>query len=162
MVHDRFHDQSRPPTLGGRKKGGDQAIGRSRGGKSTKVHLVVDALGLPVAFTLTAGQKHDAPPALDLLKELGELRCVLADKAYDSNVIRGWLQDQGCDVCIPDAGNRIRPIPHDEHLYKSRAEVECTFGLLKQFRRFATRYEKTLRNYAAIVSLACACCWLRI
>ena len=162
VVHDRLHHQSRPPTFGGRKKGGDQGIGRSRGGKSTKVHLVVDALGLPVAFTLTPGQKHDAPPAVDLLSSVGELHCVLADKAYDSNEIRALLQDQGCDPCIPGRSNRIRPVPYDAHLYKARAEVECTFNLLKQFRRFATRYEKTMRNYAAIVSLACVCCWLRI
>ena len=47
-------------------------------------------------------------------------------------------------------------------LYKERAAVECAFNLLKQARRFATRYEKTLRNYAAVVAIGCALLWLRI
>jgi transposase len=53
-------------------------------------------------------------------------------------------------------------LPHDKDLYEARSEVECTFGLLKQARRFATRYEKTLRNYAAVVAIGCALLWLRI
>ena len=48
------------------------------------------------------------------------------------------------------------------YLYKARSEIECTFNLLKQARRFATRYEKTLRNYAAVVAIGCARLWLRI
>jgi putative transposase len=63
---------------------------------------------------------------------------------------------------IPSQGNRVRALPYDKHLDKSRSEVECTFNLLKQARRFATRYEKTLRNYAAVVALGCAVLWLRI
>jgi len=53
-------------------------------------------------------------------------------------------------------------MPLDTELYKARSEIECTFNLLKQFRRFATRYEKTLRNYASVVSIACSFLWLRI
>lgn len=111
---------------------------------------------------MTGGERHDGVPALELFERCPSLRCVLADKAYDSNRIRSYLRDRGSDVCIPDAGSRIRPLPHDKQLYKARSEVECTFSLLKQFRRFATRYEKTLRNYTAIVSLCCSLLWLRI
>jgi transposase len=63
---------------------------------------------------------------------------------------------------IPSKANRIPALPHDKDLYKARSEVECTFNLLKHARRFATRYEKTLRNYTAVVAIGCAMLWLRI
>lgn len=87
---------------------------------------------------------------------------MLADRAYDSNAIRAQLAEMGAVVVIPSKINRVVPIPHDKELYKARSAIECTFSLLKQSRRFATRYEKTLRNFASIVALACALCWLRI
>jgi transposase len=63
---------------------------------------------------------------------------------------------------IPSNGSRASKLPYDKQLYKSRSDIECTFNLLKQARRFATRYEKTLRNYAAVVALGCALLWLRV
>jgi transposase len=63
---------------------------------------------------------------------------------------------------IPSNGSRAQRLPLDEELYKARTEIECTFSLLKQARRFATRYEKTLRNYAAVVAVGCAQLWLRL
>ena len=89
-------------------------------------------------------------------------RCLLADKAYDSNAIRRQLASMGCRVVIPSNKARKPPLPHDCELYKARSAVECTFALFKQSRRFATRYEKTLRNYTAVVLLCCIKCWLRI
>ena len=52
--------------------------------------------------------------------------------------------------------------PYEKELYKARSEIERTFNLLEQARRFATRYEKTLRNYASVVAIGCALLWLRI
>jgi transposase len=124
------------------------------------VHLVVDALGLPVAFEITEGQCHDSRSAKELVAKV-MTRCLLADKAYDSNDFRGALAEQGCVPVIPSNGSRSTKLPYDKDLYKARAEVECTFSLLKQARRFATRYEKTLRNYAAVVTIGCALLWLR-
>jgi transposase len=72
------------------------------------------------------------------------------------------LDYQGCLPVIPSNGSRAGKLPYDEQLYKCRSEIECTFNLLKQARRFATRYEKTLRNYAAVVALGCALLWLRV
>lgn len=89
-------------------------------------------------------------------------RCLLADKAYDSNDFRATLGRQGCLAVIPSNGSRAEKVPYDKELYKARSEIECTFSLLKQARRFATRYEKTLRNYASVVALGCALLWLRI
>lgn len=107
------------------------------------------------------GERHDSQPAPALLDRSAP-SCLLADKAYDSNAIREQLEALGCQAVIPSRRGRIRPIPHDVDLYKARSEIECTFGFLKQARRFATRYEKTLRNYAAMVALGCCLCWLRI
>jgi transposase len=83
-------------------------------------------------------------------------------KAYDSDAFREALELQGCLPVIPSNGSRARKLQYDKGLYKARAEIECTFNLLKQARRFATRYEKTLRNYSAVVALGCALLWLRV
>lgn len=122
---------------------------------------MVDALGLPMAFELTEGQRHDSQPAPQLIEQCPP-RCLLADKAYDSDALRAQLQRVGSDVVIPSKSNRVEPKPWDRDLYKARSEIECTFNLLKQARRFATRYEKTLRNYAAVVAIGCVVLWLRI
>ena len=87
---------------------------------------------------------------------------MLADKAYDSGDFRSALAEQNCTPVIPSNGSRAEKLPYDKELFKARSEVECTFNLLKQARRFATRYEKTLRNYASVVAIGCALLWLRI
>ena len=89
-------------------------------------------------------------------------RCLLADKAYDSDEFRSELDKRNCVAVIPSNGSRAGRLPYDKELYKARSEIECTFSLLKQARRFATRYEKTLRNYAAVVAIGCALLWLRV
>lgn len=122
---------------------------------------MVDALGLPLRFEITEGHRHDIRPAQGLLSQVGS-RCLLADKAYDSDDLRNALAAQGASAVIPSKTSRAQRLPHDEELYKARSEIECTINLLKQARRFATRYEKTLRNYAAVVALGCALLWLRI
>lgn len=145
----------------GGKGAAQRAIGRSRGGLTTKAHLMVDALGLPVAFEITEGQRHDNQAAPTLIARTMPT-CLLGDKGYDSNAIRSQLDTIGCAVVIPSTASRIPALPYDKELYKARSEVECTFNLLKQARRFATRYEKTLRNYAAVVTLGCVMLWLRL
>jgi transposase len=156
------HDQPSASARVRRKRGpAVQGIGRSRGGLSTKVHLLVDAVGLPLAFKITEGQRHDILPAKELVGRVLS-RCLLADKAYDSRAFRDALDAQNCAQVIPWNRSRAERRPHDKELYKARSEIECTFNLLKQARRFATRYEKTLRNYAAVVAISCAMLWLRI
>jgi transposase len=162
VAEHRQHDEPSAPACS-RWKGGPElhGIGRSRGGATTKVHLVVDALGLPLAFEVTEGQRHDLVPAPSLV-ERTQPRCLLADKAYSSHAFRTLLDQLNCESVIPSSSSWIDPPPYDKELYKARSEVECTFNLLKQARRFATRYEKTLRNYAAVVAIGCALLWLRI
>ena len=125
------------------------------------MHLVVDALGLPLDFEITGGQRHDSVPA-PVLVDRTKPKCLLADRAYDGDAFRQQLRGMQCEPVIPGKRNRVVPTPYDQHKYKSRVDVECTFNLLKQARRFATRYEKTLRNYAAVVAIGCAMLWLRI
>ncbi len=125
------------------------------------MHLVVDALGLPLIYEITEGQRHDSQPAKELLSKAAS-RGLLADKAYDSDDLRNALTAQGCSSVIPSKASRAQRLPYDKELYKARSEIECTFSLLKQARRFATRYEKTLRNYGAVVALGCALLWPRI
>src|ERR1044071_3586460 len=132
MAQPRQHHQPRTPTRGGRQRGAAaHGIGRSRGGLSTKVHLVVDALGLPLAFEITEGQRHDSKPAAELVARV-ESECLLADKAYDCNKFRDALAAQACPPVIPS--NRSLTT---RSCTKTRSEIECTFNLLKQARRFA-------------------------
>ena len=113
------------------------------------MHLVVDALGLPLTFEVTEGQQHDSRPAkAPIGRALSS--CLLADKAYDSDEFRAVLAGRDCTAVIPSNASRAQKLLYDRELYKARSEIECTFNLLKQARRFATRYEKTLCNYAAV------------
>src|SRR4051812_4103825 len=85
---------------------------------STKVHLVVDALGLPVIFEIAEGQRHDSQPAKELISRAAS-RCLLADKAYDSDDLRNALTAQGCSPVIPSKASRAQRLPYDKELYKS-------------------------------------------
>jgi transposase len=118
-------------------------------------------LGLPLAFEVTEGHRHDIVPAPGLVRRTRP-RCLLGDKAYSSHAFRALLAEMHCQPVIPSQSSWSSAPEYDEELYKARSEVECTFNLLKQARRFATRYEKTLRNYAAVVAIGCVMLWLRI
>jgi transposase len=127
---------------------------------STKIHLAVRGLGCPVRFTLTAGQKGDAPQAAALL-EGAPAEFIIGDTAYDADHIRQAAAKKGAQAVIPNNPSRAIKHPLDKHLYKQRHLVECCFSKLKQFRRIATRYEKTAQNYLAIVTIAAIVLWLR-
>ena len=137
-----------------------QAIGRSRGGLSSKLHLAVRGLGCPVRFVLTAGQVGDVTEAGRMLEGLAA-EVVIADTAHDADHVPDAVATKGAEAVIPSNPARARRLPLDEHLYKERHVVECCIGKLKQFRRVATRYEKTARNYLAVVTIAAIVLWLR-
>ena len=109
---------------------------------------------------LTAGHRGDAPQAAALL---GEDRpgIVLADAAYDADHIRVALDRIGARAVIPNNPSRTKKHPFDRHLHRERHLIECCFAKLKQFRRVATRYEKTARNYLAIAAIAATLLWIR-
>jgi transposase len=120
----------------------------------------VRGLGCPVGFVLTGGQKGDAPQAGALL-EAAPAEFVIADAAYDADHIREAAAEKGAQTVIPNNPSRSLKYPLDKHLYAPRHLIECCFSKLKQFRRVATRYEKTARNYLAIVTIAATVLWLR-
>lgn len=122
--------------------------------------MAVRGLGCPVRFVLTAGQKGDAPQAATLMDD-APADFVIADAAYDADHIRDAAAEKGAEAVIPNNPSRSLKCPLDEHLYAQRHLVECCISKLKQFRRVATRYEKTARNYLAIVTIAATVLWLR-
>jgi len=122
--------------------------------------MAVRGLGCPVRFTLTAGQKGDAPQAAALIEGL-PAEVVMADTAYDADALRQLIVDKGAVAVIPNNPSRTFKHRLDKQLYAQRHLVECCFSKLKQFRRVATRFEKTARNYRAVVTLAAIVLWLR-
>jgi transposase len=113
-----------------------------------------------VRLVLTAGQKGDAPQAEPLIEGL-PAEAVMADTAYDSDRLRQAIADKGAQAVIPNNPSRAKKHALDKHLYAQRHLIECCFSKLKQFRRVATRYEKTARNYLAVITLAAIALWLR-
>ena len=111
-------------------------------------------------FTLTAGQKGDAPQAAALIEGLAA-EVIMADTAYDADHLRHAIAAKGALAVIPNNPSRALKYPLDKHLYAQRHLVECCFSKLKQFRRVATRFEKTARNYRAVVTLAAIILWMR-
>lgn len=127
---------------------------------STKIHAVVDALGNPLAFKLTAGQEHDLVGADALLPQIAA-NTLIADKAYDADErVIDRLAEAGKTAVIPPRRNRTTPRDFDKHLYQARHLIENFFCKLKQFRAIATRYDKTARNFLAAIHLAAAIIWL--
>lgn len=127
---------------------------------STKIHLAVRGLGCPIGFHLTGGHKGDVPQAASLV-EGQSAEIVLADAAYDADHFRKLIAAMDAVAVIPNNPSRTAKHPFDRQLYKERHLIECCFSKLKQFRRVATRYEKTAQNYRAVVTLAATILWLR-
>jgi len=153
----RAHQHS----AGARKtKGVTQAIGRSRGGLTTKIHMIVDALGNPLAFSLTGGQVADITQAETLTAQV-QPEAVLADKGYDADVYIASLRARAIQPVIPPKTNRTNKRVCDFALYRERNLVERFFQFIKHFRGIATRYEKTARNFAAGLHLVCTLAWLK-
>lgn len=122
--------------------------------------MAVRGLGCPVRLVLTAGHKGDAPQA-DALVEGLAADFVMADTAYDSDRLRNAIADKGATAVIPNNPSRAQKHPLDKHLYAERHLIECCFSKLKQFRRVATRFEKTAKHYLAVVTLAATVLWVR-
>ncbi|MFJ6754657.1 IS5 family transposase [Streptomyces sp. NPDC091273] len=175
---------------GARKKGrlapgepADHALGRSRGGLSTKVHLAADGGARPLAFTVTAGQAGDAPAFERVMSHIRVPRngpgrprtrplAVLADRAYSSRAIRSYLRRRGIRTVIPQPSDQIshrlrrgrnggRPPGFDRDAYKQRNTVERCINRLKQWRGLATRTDKLAIAYQAALHLAGILIWTR-
>lgn len=138
-----------------------QAIGKSRGGNTTKIHMAVDAYGLPIEFLITGGEVHDSKAAPALIELLPTSDYLIADKGYDSEPLREQIRDKNTIPVIPRKCNsKIGNADIDWCLYKYRHLVENVFARLKHFRAIATRYDKLKRNYQGMLALACSFLWL--
>jgi len=141
--------------------GYDENIGKSRAGNTSKVHLSVNAYGLPEVFTITGGHINDCTEAPTLIEIIDAAQVLTSDKGYDSQIIRDKGEALGMSAIILRRKNSIKGNKGlDWHLYKLRHLVENAFARLKHYRAVATRYDKLARNYESIVSLACAFLWL--
>lgn len=147
----------------------DHALGRSRGGFSSKIHIACDGNGLPLCFHLTAGQTHESS-ILDellgiadeqLLDEDGERIAwpfaMGGDKGYRANWIDEYLLDLGITPVIPSKENEdrdARPVEFDKDAYRRRNIIERLIGWLKESRRIFSRFEKTAKNFGGMITLA--------
>lgn len=157
-----------------RKKGDpeepeDHALGRSRGGWGTKVHLVTDGRGLPLAAVVTPGQAHESKSfeeSLDAVRiphsGVGRPRrrpaALAADKGYSFRRIRRWLHRHKIEPVIPQRSNQVGRVGghrgFDHAKYRQRNVVERCVNWLKDCRRVATRFEKLAVNYLGMIELA--------
>ncbi|WP_405862671.1 IS5 family transposase [Streptomyces sp. NBC_00090] len=166
---------------GARKGGRDPALGRSRGGLTSKIHLACDGRGRPLAFVLTGGNTNDCPRFTAVMEAIRVPRIgpgrprirpahVLGDKGYSSKAIRTWLRRRGIAHTIPERADQVRnrarrgsrggrPPAFDREAYWHRNVVERCFNRLKQWRGIATRYDKTAESYKAAVALASLLMW---
>src|SRR5688572_1026237 len=129
-----------------------EALGRSRGGFSTKVHVCCDALGNPRRILLTAGQSSDYLQAEALLGT-DKPKAVVADKGYDGNSFTQVIDALGAEVVIPSRSNAKQPRLIDWNLYKDRNKIERFFNRIKHYRRIATRYDKNAACFQAFLHL---------
>lgn len=130
-----------------------EALGRSRGGFSTKLHVACDGLGKPVKIILTPGQDHDVTQGPALIAD-SDAKKVIADKGYDSAVFIAEIEARDAEAVIPPRSNRLEHRDYDKEEYKKRNIVERFVNVIKQCRRVATRYEKTARNFLGVVAFA--------
>ena len=131
-----------------------------RGGFSTKIHALCDALGNPLRFILSPGQPSDYKQALNLRQGF-QADAVLVDRSYDADYLIQAIHESEAETVIPARKNRKQPRQYDSWLYTERNLVECLFNKLKNFRRVATRYDKTNTAYLSFIHLAGIYLWLK-
>jgi len=140
------------------------ALGRSRGGFSTKLHLLTDGQGIPLAVTATPGQRNEGPEfpnlidasLVNMFRKANRPEAIAGDKAYNTKKIRAIIKKLEIKDVIPKNSNQIRDPNFDKPAYKLRNIVERSIGWIKENRRIATRYEKIIDNYIAMVHIAIA------
>jgi transposase len=162
-VSDRQYNRESPPRGQRRKRGEqNQAIGISRGGRSTKIHAIVDSKGRPLNFTVTGGQVHDSQVVGEVLDTPRPPLAVTADKAYDSEKVRQQIKDEGALPVIPSRSNASKKAYCPKRFYRRRHKIENYFCRIKDWRRIATRYDKLARNFLAAAILVAALYWIKL
>lgn len=147
---DSTHSKAHRSAGGGKGGAYLQAIGQSRGGRTSKLHALSDGLGRPLALLLTAGNINDISVARALLQRVGPVRRLIADRGYDANHLRRFLAERRAEAVIPSTTSRRAPIPYDTVAYRDRNRIGRMWCRLKDWRRLATRYDKLARNYLSV------------
>ena len=160
MAHDRCQPLQGSPPCRRRARGQSRHEPYKRG-LNTKIHLAVDAHGMPIRAVITEGTRADCAEA-DKLIDGFQMAHLLADKGYDSDAIVVRVEAQGAKAVIPPRKNRKQLREYDKHLYKLRHLVENAFLHLKRWRGIATRYAKNLSSFVAAVQIRCLTLWLAI
>ena len=146
----------------GGKGGPAQALGRSRGGFSTKINARTSAEGLPIGVVITPGQAHDVTAFPALMQEIDcDPEQMLGDKGYDSEAVRNDIEERGGEAAIPSTATRKIQHAVDKALYALRNRIERFFNRAKNSRRVATRYDKLIESFAAFVLLAGIQIWIK-
>jgi len=145
-----------------KKNGGqaEQALGRSRGGFSTKIHATVDGLGYPLRLVLTPGQRHDIIKAYELIVDL-DFDFVIADRSYGAKDFLEAIRASGAEAVIPPKKNAKEPHEYAAWRYRERHLIECFIGKIKHFRRIFSRFDKLARCYLGFLQFVSALIWLR-
>ena len=158
-------DDRRKPHQGtsprGRGKGWKPGYVPDKRGLNTKLHLAVDANGMPVRVLVTEGTRADCKEAVHLIEGISA-EVLLADRGYDTNDILAYAVSAGMAVVIPPKKNRKEQREYDKYLYKLRHLVENCFLILKRWRGIATRYAKTSDAFIAAVQIRCIAIWAAI
>jgi transposase len=147
---------------GPQKNGGqaEQALGRSRGGFSAKIHLAVDGLGNPLRLHLTAGQRHHIIKAHDLTVDLA-FDHLIADRSYGAKDLGEQLIARGIEVVIPPNKNAKQPREYDAWPYRERHLMEGFIGKFKHFRRVFSRFDTLAGRYWGFLQLTTTLIWVR-
>jgi transposase len=153
----RTHAPLAPKKSDGQTK---QALGRSRGGFSTKIHITVDGLGNPLRLMLTAGQRHDILQAADLIAGFA-FDHVIADRGYAAQDFVNWVIESDAEPVIPPHHMAKQQREYDKWLYRERHLVECFINKIKHFRRVFSRFDKLAGRYLGFVQFVSSLIWLR-
>jgi len=136
-AHDRLHARESAPLGSGWKRGEQkQAVGRSRGGRDTKIHALADVKGRLIAILLTTGEAHDCPVAERLVRRVKPSKRMLGDRAYDSAELREDLHERGTKPVIPNRCNRKQPFSFSKRLYKLRWRIERRIQQVEGFQAY--------------------------
>ncbi|MGH7184002.1 MAG: IS5 family transposase [Nitrospiraceae bacterium] len=159
LMIDASHAKVHPHAAGA--KGGKSGHEPDKRGLNTKIHLAVDAHGMPLRVVITQGTRADCTQAGRLIEGM-RADCLIADKGYDSDAIVDQAKSQGMIAVIPPRNNRTTKRSYDEDLYKLRHLVENAFLHLKRWRGIATRYAKNTASFLAAVHIRCIALWANI
>jgi transposase len=149
-THVKVHADGSNPA-GGRAS---QAMGRTKGGLNTKIHVLVNVRSQAVVIALSAGNDADISLVEELTECLPEGSTLIGDKSYDSSTLRQTAANKGIRTCIPARTNRTTTVPFSATVYRRRHRVENFFQRIKRYRRVATRYDKLAETFLGFVCLA--------